>query len=682
MSGSPPFEPPAITDEEIRWASRLLGLGEDGFHGESGEDPRQEVLKSIDQVDVSACPGSGKTTLLVAKLAILAEKWLHRTRGICVLSHTNAARHEIEIRLGKTTAGQRLLAYPHFIGTIHGFVNEFLALPWLRSRGYPIRMISTELCHRRRWNALPRAIRSVLEKNRHGPFVLTISSPDCGVGELRWGKRGVLSMDTPTYQGIRDVCQQSTKEGYFCYDEMFVWAGELMDKVPGAADVLRDRFPVLFVDEAQDNSENQSAILHRIFSDTRGLVIRQRFGDGNQAIYSFVGGEGATTDAFPDDAVKRDLPNSYRFGPNIAKLADPLGWEPYPNGLIGQGPGRTLESGRFEGPHTIFLFSDDQANKVLNAYAQLLVETFSDRELRDGTFTAVGMVHRAPEQEEEHKFPHHVGHYWSQYDADLTHRDPKPQTFVQYLHAGQREADAVNEAWPAVEKIAEGFLRLARMADKGMTWGRRYSHRYVLQRLEKSAKQLAWYNIFVSWFILRRKDLTDDVWKRRWRGVVKEIAGAIASAPLTEDAETARFLEWKQESNQCELSRTDRESSNNVFCFPPDDPVVRIRIGSIHSIKGETHTATLVLETFWQGRNGQHNLELLLPWLKGCKPRAAPRVQQQVRLKLHYVALTRPTHLLCLAMRESAFDNHGGGEVLRELEDYGWQVTRVNRDAT
>lgn len=83
-------------------------------HANRAGDPRQNVLNYMDSIDVAACPGSGKTTLLVAKLAILAEKWQYRTRGICVLSHTNAARHEIEKHLGNTATGRRLLGYFRF----------------------------------------------------------------------------------------------------------------------------------------------------------------------------------------------------------------------------------------------------------------------------------------------------------------------------------------------------------------------------------------------------------------------------------------------------------------------------------------------------------------------------------------------------------------------------------------
>ncbi len=151
MANIVPFEPPMITDSDVEWATRILGLPENAFCGPDGTDPRREVLKDMTSIEVSACPGSGKTTLLVAKLAILANKWKYRTKGICVLSHTNAARDEIETRLGHSAVGRHLLAYPHFIGTIHGFVNEYIALPWLRSQGYPIRLIDTEICENRRW---------------------------------------------------------------------------------------------------------------------------------------------------------------------------------------------------------------------------------------------------------------------------------------------------------------------------------------------------------------------------------------------------------------------------------------------------------------------------------------------------------------------------------------------------
>jgi DNA helicase II / ATP-dependent DNA helicase PcrA len=97
-----------------------------------------------------------------------------------------------------------------------------------------------------------------------------------------------------------------------------------------------------------------------------------------------------------------------------------------------------------------------------------------------------------------------------------------------------------------------------------------------------------------------------------------------------------------------------------------------VRLGSIHSVKGETHTATLVLESFYH----DHHLRELKPWLPGVrsggftKGNTLERPLLLGRLRLHYVAMTRPSHLLCIAMRKDAFDD----PEIATLKARGWQV--------
>lgn len=674
MNSEGTFESPTVTNEDICRASRLLGLPIDAFYGTDGTDPRQEVLKCMGSIDVAACPGSGKTTLLVAKLAILAEKWRYRTRGICVLSHTNAARHEIERHLGNTAAGRRLLGYPHYIGTIHGFVNEFLAVPWLRSLGYPIKMIDTEVCHRRRWYSLPFETRSALEQSHHGHSVLSVRAPDFGVGQVRWAKGGVLGMDTPTYGYIQEACRRSAIDGYFCYDEMFMWAGELIGTVSGIVDVLRNRFPILLIDEAQDNSKEQSAILSRIFMEGENPVIRQRFGDANQAIFEFLGAEEASTDKFPDASNKVELPNSYRFGQTIANMADPLGLEPY--GLQGFGPKKSLASGSQAGQHTIFLFDENSAAKVLNAYGELLLETFSDLELREEWFvaTAVGQVHKPKKDEDEnHNVPKRIGHYWSDYDPELTKHDPTPPTFMQYVFSGQGKSEIQHETHAMVEKIAEGFLRLSDFTTGEKSRTRpKYPHRHILQLLEISPDIREQYQNLIVQLTVKQEIPTIETWKGHWHGTVRSIAEAIAGSPLSEEADS--FLMWNDKPVSLAAPTDASRGRNNIFCYRKNGREVSIQAGSIHSVKGQTHTATLVLETFFH----KHNLELLLPWLTrekhGCDKSVGK--QQRDRLKLHYVAMTRPTHLLCLAMKKDVLND----EHIDAIRKRGWQLLQVQQD--
>ena len=112
---------PDLTPELLRELGAELG-------GCAFDDENQiAFLKSVDSCDVQAAPGNGKTTLLVAKLALLSRTWRDRDRGVCVISHTNAAREEVQKRLGAHPAAGAFLGYPHFIGTVTTFIDQFVA---------------------------------------------------------------------------------------------------------------------------------------------------------------------------------------------------------------------------------------------------------------------------------------------------------------------------------------------------------------------------------------------------------------------------------------------------------------------------------------------------------------------------------------------------------------------------
>jgi hypothetical protein len=674
MASGVPFEPPVITDDDIQWVTDILGLPENAFCGTDGTDPRKEVLKDMTSIDVSACPGSGKTTLLVAKLAILANKWKYRTKGICVLSHTNAARDEIEKRIGHSAAGRSLLAYPHFIGTIHGFVDQFLALPWLRSKGYPINMVDTDLCLSRRWNSLSYATRSGLEKQRKPFSILSIKTPAFGLGQVKWGK-GFLNTESETYTKMQDACRLTTEEGYFCYDEMFMWAGELISKYPEIIGIIRTRFPMLFVDETQDNSEPQSKILNTIFQAEDNPVLRQRFGDENQAIYDFIEAKEASTDKFPLDDRKREIPNSHRFCQIIAKLAGPLGLNADTCSLVGEGPKcRDIPPIQEANQHTIFLFNDETITKVLDAYGDLILSMFPPDLLRKGVFTAVGQVHRS---EDDTKRPRHVAHYWPDYDPALCSKEPKPDSFLKYVYAGMGMAQKTMESNPLVEKIAEGILRLAGMATHFPVSSKRgYCHRRVLRCLGEHPETVEKYRRFVHEWAVKGNLPAKDVWQDDFSKQIRETAEVIADESLTHK-ETNHFLRWQGMEPKPFPEPESVKYKDNIYRHTKDGKTVCIRVGSIHSVKGETHTATLVLETYYHA----HNLQSIIPWIccdkEGCSGAKKRNIQ---RLKIHYVAMTRPTHLLCLAMKKSVLENENGGtekDILNKLSDVGWRIFSI-----
>ncbi len=132
----------------------------------------------------------------------------------------------------------------------------------------------------------------------------------------------------------------------------------------------------------------------------------------------------------------------------------------------------------------------------------------------------------------------------------------------------------------------------------------------------------------------------------------------------------AEFLAWHEDPAPSTAAKRKRRS--NVYRHTNGARQVNIRLGSITSIEGETHDATLVLETFWD----EHDLARLLDWLTGAECGWSSGARQKTRLKTHYVAMTRPKRLLCLAMPVKSL----GGDpdpLIKQLELRGWQVEPV-----
>ncbi|MCO4679864.1 hypothetical protein Si007_01885 [Streptococcus infantarius subsp. infantarius] len=107
-----------------------------------------------------------------------------------------------------------------------------------------------------------------------------------------------------------------------------------------------------------------------------------------------------------------------------------------------------------------------------------------------------------------------------------------------------------------------------------------------------------------------------------------------------------------------------------------------IRLATIHSTKGETHKATLLmLDSEFKVDNtnnlpGYHILQLLKKYLLKdyCTLPVDKNDEQketEKALKLAYVALSRPTHLVCIGIPSNQIDNEP--TIIQDLLDVGWQ---------
>ncbi len=648
---------PDITDADIAWVADLMHLDLD--------DERKHFLKCNTSIDVAACPGSGKTTLVVAKLAILAKKWPHQTKGICVLSHTNVAREEIETRLSNVPNGHSLLNYPNFIGTIHAFANRFLASPYLKSQGYGDIIIDDSLTHEYRKHSLGSAFygldqflikkHSAFERLRltGTNFTFSLNGNDFPAGS-----------HTESFKSAQKAVQKSAENGYFCYDEMFVWARAMLDKSEQLCAWLSERFPIVIIDEVQDTNQEQGDLLRRIFPPSSS-VIMQRVGDDNQAIFNHAGDTEDAALGFPQKG-HHTLSRSFRFGQEIANFAAPFAISPVRPRLTGQGPQKHTECIK---NHTIFIFPQKDTSKVLQSFGELVLKTFSDEQLAlRHRVTAIGAVHKREEGDCSPKHhPKSVGHYWQGYSSKNGAKKEHPETLLQYFTSAQDIAQAEDCIANAANKIASGIIRMVKISGNKIE-SKGSAHRTLMTLLSEnsnahnSAKK--YQEVLLTYLLGNNKIDTNN-----WKNIKIELQSILL--PVFPDGINFcgenPFLNGP--TNTCtQPSLVSTAKRANVCVVEKGGRQVEIHLDSIHGVKGQTHLATLLLETF----NRSHFFKQLLDCLidKKCNDTAS-----NPRLKQAYVAMTRPTHLLCLAIPDSSLNKNGKFEEhINCLQRKGWQI--------
>lgn len=659
-----PLPIPVVADADIDIAERYLGV--------SFDKPRREILHSNDSFDVQACPGSGKTTLLVAKLAILGAKWPYARRGICVLSHTNVARQEIESKLAGTAVRHRLLAYPHFVGTIHGFVNEFLALPLLRSEGHQVRLIDDEAC----FDWIKRRLMLWSTRRSLGNLPHRERTLDGGIWALIGADEVIRTtppsgIDNNQWAVLLRTKREATDNGLWYYADMFAWSEKLLAKHGMVAEFARWRFPAVFLDEAQDTSELQGSLLNRIFPAS-ACDLRQRFGDSNQAIYDF-GQLAAITDPFPAIGY-RSMPNSQRFGANIAAKVHSLAPDPPSPSLAGEGPRPDLLPSFLDPgamPHTIFLFVPSSARQVLPAFGSLLLQTFPDEVLRSEPFLAraIGRVGRSKASDQ--KVPRHCGDYWESYEPLAAKLEPRQEQLADYVHLAQRRRVTTVDCAESIKMVVKGVCELIGMVQPGAIPRGGHTARWLRDALRKDkTSDVSFRGLLWEWCI-EATPIVDGCWAEK----VTELRCTLGPIIGTQwNADADKFCQWSVKySGQTSGSNAAGHPSANLYRFHQGGRYVDIDVGTIHNAKGQTHTATLVVESFFK----KHDMEDLLPWLCGEKCGGGSKLgtERMDRMRLVYTAMTRPSHLLCLAMRKNANGrNSAEAETRRQLEHLGWIV--------
>lgn len=613
------------------------------------DEQRREVLLCSSSVDIQAAPGSGKTTLLAIKLALLASKWGEKKRGICILSHTNVARLEIENRLAKIPGGIELLRYPHFVGTIQTFIHTFLALPLLRSSAIRVEFVDNDRFTKRAvslgqtkyeiksWLSVPNLSRlKALNTLRFEGSTLSLG---CAEGELpKSGK---------TRPVLEKLKQSIACEGLFRYDDMFAFALHTVSNWPSVSRQLSHRFPLVFVDEMQDTDSLADKTLMEVFDET---VVVQRFGDVNQSIISR-SGQGAKT--FPVHPYL-NVSGSMRFGRDFANIVSKLRLE---------GPVITGQGHDALAPVTFLAYSDESILSVIPHFGEFVAELSNAAELNKG---AVKVVCARRKPMENPRIGCSLGEYWPAYVHAETVPQPTKQSIAQLLESALFKSDDTIQLTSRIHAVQVALIRLLRLAgvtelvdlqnwrQLEMFWGREHQGLISLRNLA-----LNW---VVSTKVFGQEELEAFI-QCFCSELSKWLNPLITPAVLLAEDE----LKFDSASMSAGAGSNQR---NNVHLVTSNGNNFPVEICTIASVKGETHFATLVLESF---NKYTFDISAVLPLLCGQKKLSDFEDEiSQSHIKNLFVATSRPKKILCLAVHRDRLIKYE-----KEIKALGWQIRHV-----
>ncbi len=665
-----------ISDEDIRF----LEKEEELFFPTNEDYPksdRQKILKSMKSIDVQACPGSGKTTLIAAKLILLARKWPLQHQGICVISHTNVAKNEIINRLknSKIIEARRLIDYPHFIGTIQDFIDRFLALPFVRQNYCFTKFLDSEegkmqvrdsgkdindIC-KSLYNTCNKANDEEI-KNFLGSIFWLNAYKHVGF----YKNFGVLKKykndpNRKLYPKLASLKNAIIEKGYFQYRDMYSYAEQLILENASISVFLQKRFPMIFIDEMQDTQKFQDELLQKIFPLDNTNILVQRFGDPDQAIFNNINGEEANISYNSKIEMDFVINQSHRFDDSIANKARGLSYnsiqlktELSEDSIINRKCSHSRD-GNFK--HTVFIYDNSTIGQVIEEYAELVSEQFSEKYKKSQDFIVkvVGAVGKNIEKEDDLK----IVSYWSGFDKNKSKNSFKADSLVECVH---RCRNLPSSDWATGYKlINECVIKMLSKANIKDGNNRLFNFSTFKEDLKK---KVMWekYRKFLFWALERNNNI--QISQRIWGHVEDFFKKWIRQDSIPEglkyisytEAESGVKANW-QKSKLTKLS-------GNVL---KHEAGFNIEFSTIHGVKGETHDATLVLET----KNYYPDLSVMIPTPK--KPNA---ILSKKFMRQLYVAMSRPKHLLCLAIHKDRVDENAK----KLLKENGWNIIKIKAE--
>jgi hypothetical protein len=649
-----------VNKDNIKFAERILLSS-----GNTFDDERRKFIKDFSTLDLQAVPGSGKTTALLAKLLIIEQHLpLKNGAGILVISHTNTAIDEIKERIGDHCP--KLFTYPNFIGTIQSFVNRFLAKPyyqqfmkerlnWIDNDKY-IEYFNQNLKSNLKWG-LKKKLDDAYES-----FLLKIIFNDNSLINFYNNKEiSLYRKTTNTYKDLLKIKSDLFKEGIFSYIDAYFYGNRYIKQYPKAKKHIQSRFKYVFVDEMQDMDNHQYQILEDIFYDEgNSSSIYQRIGDKNQSIYN---GQvkSKSDDVWEPREKELEIKGSHRLSKSIADVVKYFGLS-YQN-IKGLKKNKNVSEIDLS-PHLIVYDNEKCECQVIQKFVEL-VKNYQEKGLIPSDLEyPIKAVSWIGKEKEEAKIS--LPNYCPKFDKSANKSRINYNCLESYLIYYDEDVKILKEIRKNILNSLIRVLRIEGVKDETELY---YSKRRLLKHLKDEHSiayetlKLNLYNWCISIIRNKKDKVLADI-----QEYMKDFL-AIFDKNIDESAD---FINNRIEKNQS----INLDSTYDLECEPCKINGEKIKINTVHSVKGETHTATLYMESYFQNDGGEkqksYESERLCEQFKMKKAEKIKKVRTQKSAKMVYVGFSRPTHFLSFAVHRKRYN-----EYLEDIDTNKWKVIKL-----
>ncbi|MCB5288102.1 MAG: ATP-dependent helicase, partial [Candidatus Cloacimonetes bacterium] len=616
------------------------------LHEKTLEQLRYVQQSITESTFLRACPGSGKTEVVGLKAAHEIKSWPYSNKGIAVLTFTNNAADEIAERITQF-AGFSGTAYPNFVGTIDSWLHGYVANPFAhlltkfpgKDGDRSFKVIETD--YQADWlNSFVAPTRYLSENKRKTPIYANNYYLDAEtslfyirpLGGLQWithtkfygsPQFTKFRSDKPWLTkkkylaGFRDNKIKFWKAGFCTYQDIEFLAYSILKKNRNdIATMLSKRFPFIIIDECQDLSWVQLRIFEIL--QKQGSVLHF-VGDLNQGIYSFKKVFPQKVKEFADEKGLTEMPLDENFR-SVQPIVNLCGK------LCNQGAicGRSMD-GNPQPSCVLFIYSLNKLSGLPQQFSHYL--TTNGLDVNNSVILARGkaLIRKLrPGFDDGHlvisKLPTQAILLWNTGDWDRQKAAlEKLGRYIAKTYFSENYIDSKNQYCP-----------------------------------ESVPSKIQW-RTFLAAVLMECGHLSSMVdlnmlWSQWSKGFKKNFPKIVSKAAMEHEIKL-NDIEFKY---RCPRGNASLLLAEYMAGISGGEEASKIRITTIHQVKGETHDATLLVSSpDKRGGKGGHWSE----WLDQS-------AYDGEYTRFAYVASSRPKRLLAWAIPE---ENKEGITKLQEL---------------